>query len=115
MSGDTRFDGVDHCYRPFVADIHQFPCFLEIEQRDGGEAEFDHHTFVFGNVVFRFLHDHRFKLVIRVGRRLVVAACHCRAENEVRMESLLHWADREVVIDATVENGDTVFPDRLEK
>ena len=31
------------------------------------------------------------------------------------MESLLHRAYREIVVDTAVENGDAIFPDRLEK
>ena len=114
-AGHSLLDRVDHTHRTFITDIHQFLCFLEVQQWNSRETEFNHHAIFFWNIIIRLLHNHRFQLIISIIGRFVISSGNSRSENKVRMKSLFHRSDREIIVNTAIKQRNAVFPDRLEK
>ena len=98
-----------------ITDLHKLTGPLEIKERDIREIELDHHAIRLVDTIVRLLHDHGLQLVVGIRRGLVLASRERGPEDEVGVERLFHRLDREIVINAAIEDRDAVLPDRLEK
>ena len=112
---DASLDGVHQAHGAVVADVVQFLEAVEVQQADVVVLEGHDDACRVGDGIVRLLHDHVLELAHEVAfLGLAGVGGHHAADDDVRVEVLLHDVGGEVVVDAAVVGQHAVYLDGLE-